>query len=105
MAERGTDASALLRPFSNFSLERWDGEGAKDGDLREEGEELLRRRCEGEADWFRQAIFSRLTTGRDTLKRKQGLKKRKQGNADKEPAPTMSCSVLPLVGRRPVVPC
>lgn len=74
MVVRGRDASALPRPFSSFSLERWDGEGAKDGGLREEGEELLRRTCEGESDWFRQGIFSRLTTGRDTLKRKQGLK-------------------------------
>lgn len=79
VVERGVDASALTRPFSSFSPERWDGEGAKDGGLREEGEEVLRRRWGAESDCFRQGIFSRLTTGRDTLKRTRGLK---QGNKE-----------------------
>lgn len=77
-AGRGADVSAPPRPFSCFS-QRWDGEGAKAGALREEGEELLRRTCEGDSDWLRQGIFSRLTTGRDTLKRgNKDFKKKKE---------------------------
>lgn len=72
--ERDVDTSALPRSFGSFSLERWDGEGAKDGGLREEGEEVPRRTWEVDSDCFKQGIFSRLTTGRDTLKRTRGLK-------------------------------
>lgn len=74
--------------------------------MREEGEELLRRTCEGDSDWFRQGIFSRLTTGRDTLRRgNKDLKKGSEETLLKGLAPTRSCSALPLVGRRRAAPC
>lgn len=111
-AGRGAeDASAAPppRPFSSFSPERWDGGGgAEDGGLREEGGAAAAgRACEAESDWLRQDIFSRLTTGRDTLRRKRGLR---EGNEDpptpeEERAPTTSCSALPSVGRRRAAPC
>lgn len=73
--ERGVDGPLVLRPFVSFSLDRWEAEGARDGGLREEGEgeeeeeeEELRRTCEPGSARLRHGIFSRLTTGRDTLK-------------------------------------
>lgn len=73
--ERGVDGPLLPRPFMSFSLERWEARGVRDGGLREEGEgeedkeEVVRRTCDAESARLRQGIFSRLTTGSDTLGR------------------------------------
>lgn len=73
--ERGVEGPLALRPLVSFSLDRWEAEGVRDG-LREEGEgeeeedeeeEELRRTCEPGSARLRHGIFSRLTTGRDTL--------------------------------------
>lgn len=70
--ERGVDGPLVPRPFMSFSLDRWAAGGARDGGLREEGEgeeEEVRRMCDAESARLRHGIFSRLTTGRDTLER------------------------------------
>lgn len=68
--ERGVDGPLVLRPFMSFSLDRWEAEGVRDGGLREEGEgEEVRRTCDAVSARLRHGIFSRLTTGRDTLER------------------------------------
>lgn len=71
MVERGVDGPLVPRPFTSFSLDRWEPGGVRDGGLREEGdgeeeEEAVRRTCDAESARLRQGIFSRLTTGRDT---------------------------------------
>lgn len=63
----GVDGPPVPRPFVSFSLERWEPGGARDGGLREEGEE------EEGARRLRQGIFSRLTTGRETLERREEI--------------------------------
>lgn len=73
-AERGVEGSPTPRPFVSFSMDRWEAEGVKDGGLSEEGEEEeeeVRRTCDAESARLRHGIFSRLTTGRDTLDRKR----------------------------------
>lgn len=79
VVERGVDGPLPLllplRPFVSFSLDRWVAGGARDGGLREEGDEEeeeeeeveVRRTCDAELARLRHGIFSRLTTGRDTL--------------------------------------
>lgn len=72
--DRGVDGPLLPRPLVSFSLERWEvggvrmevlsGEGAE-----EEEEEEVSRRCDAESARLRQGIFSRLTTGSDTLQK------------------------------------
>lgn len=82
VVERGVDGALPLRPFVSFSLDRWVAGGARDGGLREEGdeeeeeeevevEEEVRRTCDAELARLRHGIFSRLTTGRDTLQREK----------------------------------
>lgn len=71
MVGRGVDGPLVPRPFTSFSLDRWEAGGVRDGGLREEGEgeeeeEEERRRCDAESPRLRHGIFSRLTTGRDT---------------------------------------
>lgn len=67
----------LARPFTSFSLDRWEAGEVRDGRLRDEeegegeGEEEVRRTCDAESGRLRQGIFSRLTTGRDTLQREE----------------------------------
>lgn len=70
------DGSLVPRPFKNFSLDRLEAEGVKDGGLREEGEgedeeEEVRCTCDAELAWLRHGIFSKLTTGSDTLERRK----------------------------------
>lgn len=79
VVERGVDGPLPLRPFVSFSLDRWVAGWARDGGLREEGDEEeeeeeeeeveveVRRTCDAELARLRHGIFSRLTTGRDTL--------------------------------------
>lgn len=74
--ERGVDGPPEPRPFMSFSLDRWEAEGVREGGLREEGEgeeeeEEVRRTCDAESARLRHGIFSRLTTGRDTLERER----------------------------------
>lgn len=76
MVERGVDGPLVLRPFMSFSLDRWEAGGVRDAGLREEGEgeeeeEEVRRTCDAESVRLRHGIFSRLTTGRDTLERER----------------------------------
>lgn len=65
------DGDGAIRPLVSFSLPRW---GRDDG-LREEGAEFVRvevrRPREAESVRTGHGIFSRLTTGRDTLHRKR----------------------------------
>lgn len=70
---RGVDGPLVPRPFVSFSLERWEAGEGSDGCLRgeEEGEEELRRTSDAESARLRQGIFSRLTTGSDTLERRR----------------------------------
>lgn len=79
VAECGVDGPLAPRPFTSFSLERWEAEGARDGGLWEEGEaeEAVRRTCDAESARLRQGIFSRLTTGTVTLgeRRRRGVKR------------------------------
>lgn len=69
------DGPLVPRPFMSFSLERWEPGGVRDGGLRGEvegeEEEEVRRMCDAESARLRQGIFSKLTTGRDTLERKK----------------------------------
>lgn len=74
--ERGVGGPPLLpRPLVSLSPERWEAGGAKEADLsgesvdedEEEEDEELRRTCDIESARFRQGIFSKLTTGNDTL--------------------------------------
>lgn len=71
--ERGVEGPPLTRPLTSFSLERWEAGGAKEDDFsgesvdEDEEEEELRRTCDAESARFRQGIFSKLTTGNDTL--------------------------------------
>lgn len=69
VVERGVDGPLVPRPSVSFSLDRWEAGGVRDGGLREEGEEEVMRTCDAEPARLRQGIFSRLTTGRETLKR------------------------------------
>lgn len=61
------------RPLVSFSPGRWEADGAKeedlsgDGDEEDDDEEELRRTGDAESARFRQGIFSKLTTGNDTL--------------------------------------
>ncbi len=71
--ERGVDGPLAPRPFMSFSTDRCEAGGVRDEGLREEGEgveeEVVRRTCDAESARLRHGIFSRLTTGRDTLER------------------------------------
>lgn len=73
VVERAMDGPLTLllllpRPLSSFSLpERWEEGGVRDEGLRDEGDEEERRTCDAESERLRHGIFSRLTTGRDTL--------------------------------------
>lgn len=74
VVEWGVDGPLVLRPFMSFSLERWEPGAVRDGGLREEGEEEeeeeeVRCTCDAESALLRQGIFSKLTTGSDTLGR------------------------------------
>lgn len=117
------------RPLVSFSPERWEAGGAKEEDLsgesvdedEEEEDEELRRTCDIESARFRQGIFSKLTTGNDTLVGGEGRRKRSvkmwrkcmDGKLQKlsgmfekwKDAQTMSCSLLLSVGRRQAAPC
>lgn len=76
--ERGVDAPLVPRPFMSLSLDRWEAGGMRDGGLREEAgeeEEEVRCTCDVELARLRQGIFSRLTTGRDTLQRGKSVVK------------------------------
>lgn len=73
--ERGVDGPLVPRPFTSFSPDRWEAGEVRDRGLREEGEgevEEVRRTCEAESARLRHGIFSKLTTGRDTLERRSG---------------------------------
>lgn len=68
------DSPLVLRPFRSFSPERWETAALREEGLREEGEvkeevEDVRRTCDAESALLRQGIFSKLTTGSDTLRR------------------------------------
>lgn len=67
--DRGVDGPLLPRPFVSFSLSRWEAWVVRDEGLCEEGEEEedVRRTCVAESPRLRHGIFSRLTTGSDTL--------------------------------------
>lgn len=65
--DRGVDGPLLPRPFVSFSLDRWEAWVVRDEGLCEEGEEEVRRTCVAESPRLRHGIFSRLTTGSDTL--------------------------------------
>jgi len=67
--ESGVDGPLLPRPLASFSLERWEAGGVREEGLRVEGEEEVRRTCDAESARLRQGIFSRLTTGSDTLEK------------------------------------
>ena len=71
--ERGVDGPLLPRPLVSFSPERWEVGGVREdvlsGDGAEADEEEVRRRCDAESARLRQGIFSRLTTGSDTLQK------------------------------------
>lgn len=66
---RGAHGPPAPRPFTSFSLDRWEAGGVREGVRRGEGEEMVRRTCDAASARLRQGIFSRLTTGRDTLQR------------------------------------
>lgn len=68
VTERDVSSPLLPRPLVSFSPECWDAGGVKE-DLCEERleDEEERRTCDAESARFKQGIFSRLTTGSDTL--------------------------------------
>lgn len=74
VTERGVEGPLLARPFVSFSPDRWEAGGVKQGGLREgdedDGEFELRRTWDAESPLLRQGIFSRLTTGSDTLEKR-----------------------------------
>ena len=73
--ERGVGGPLAHRPFVSFSPERCEAEGAREEGLREDGEgeeeEVVRRTCEAESPRLRQGIFSKVTTGSETLQRRE----------------------------------